>query len=100
MRQLTRTQLKQILQTIESARERWFGRDEQGKSADDETFRQFVKDTLATASWRKGHLWKDNPHQEKLIEAARRGVLTDLAELRLEILKEGLQEEQLQGGTR
>lgn len=89
---LSRTQLKQTLQTIETARERWFGRDEGRKSADNDTFRQFVADTLAVAQWPKS---KSDPKQtifqenrEQLITAAVRGELTDLAELHLEILKE------------
>ena len=84
--QLSRTQLKQTLQTIETARERWFGRDEGRKSADDDTFKQFVADTLAVAQWD----WKAVSDEQKslLITAAARGELTDLAELHLEILKE------------
>lgn len=99
IRQLTRTQLKQILQTIETTRQRWFERDEQGKSADDTTFRKFVADTLATAAWPKSHPWKSNPQKEELITAATRGILTDWAELHLEILKEELSENKKQGAT-
>ncbi|RJP46224.1 MAG: CRISPR-associated protein Csx11 [Anaerolineaceae bacterium] len=99
LKALTRTQLKQTLQTIETVRERWFGRDQERASANDATFRQFVEDTLATAQWPKEQTWKSmgiasppeaarNDMQTKLITAAVRGELTDLEELHLEILKE------------
>jgi len=83
---LSRTQQKQILQTIETARAGWFGRDENRASVCDPIFRQFVKDTLANAQWG----WKDIPeeHRNQLVTAGVRGELTDLAELHLEILKE------------
>jgi hypothetical protein len=79
---LTCTQLKQILQTIETTRERWFGRDEGRQSASNETFRQFVADTLANAGWD----WKGISEKDQLITAGVRGELTDLEELHLEIL--------------
>lgn len=97
IRHLSKTQFKQILQTIETTRERWFGPDAQEESAVDPTFEKFVTDTLTTAAWPKEHRWKDNIHQKELIEAGRRGILTDLAELHLEILKEDLQENKKQG---
>jgi len=85
--QLSRTQLKQILQTIETTRQRWFGR-ENKKSLDDGTFQKFVRNTLANAQWPKAHPWKKLPNCDRLVEAALRGELTDLAELHLSILKE------------
>lgn len=100
LKQLTRTQLKQCLQTIETARERWFGPHCSGEPPDpDGVFRQFVADTLANAQWPKDKPWKSmgiaSPHemagndmQTKLIAAGARGELADLAELHLEILKE------------
>jgi hypothetical protein len=90
---LTQTQFKQILQSIETTRERWFGPDEQGKSAGDDTFKQFVADTLAAAAWPKSRPWKSISQQEELITAGQRGLLVDLAELHLEILKEDLRDE-------
>ncbi|MFZ5820880.1 MAG: CRISPR-associated protein Csx11 [Chloroflexota bacterium] len=84
---LTVTQLKQTLQTIETARERWFGPKCLGEPHDpDGVFRQFVEDTLANAQWN----WKAIPEDKRnqLIAAAVRGELTDLEELHLEILKE------------
>lgn len=97
LRQLSRTQLKQTLQTIETARERWFGRDEQNQSAGDDTFRQFVADTLANAQW----AWQAMPPDKKdqLIVAVTRGELADLAELHLEILKEKNEKENNKGVT-
>jgi CRISPR-associated Csx11 family protein len=81
---LSQTQRKQVLQTIETARERWFGRDEAHRSASDPVFRRFVADTLANAQWD----WKKIENHEQLITAAVRGELADLAELHQEILKE------------
>lgn len=97
LQQLSRTQLKQILQTIETTRERWFGRDEQNQSAGNDTFRQFVADTLANAQW----AWPAIPpaKKDRLIIAAVRGELADLAELHLEILKEKNEKENNKGVT-
>jgi hypothetical protein len=88
-RYLNRSQFSQMLQTIEAARERWdipLG----DKALQDKAFCQFVKDTLANASWPKGHDWKglSDDRQTQLTEAAVRGELADWAELHLEILKE------------
>jgi len=109
LQQLSRTQLKQTLQTIETARERWFGGDAGRQSTGDETFRQFVADTLANAQWppnmslRGGTAAEAVPQngqgiasppaarndmQSKLAAAGVRGELADLEELHLEILKE------------
>ena len=100
---LSRTQLKQILQTIETTRERWFGRDLAGKSTTDATFKQLVADTLANAQWPKDQRWKDicDARRCQLIAAGVRGELADWAELHLEILKEkNEQSKQTEGETR
>jgi len=83
---LSRSQMKQTLQAIEEARQRWFGRDKDNQSASDPIFRGFVKDVLANAQWD----WRSIPEPERdaLIKAGARGALNDLAELHLEILKE------------
>jgi hypothetical protein len=86
---LSPTQVKQVLQTIEITRERWFGRDETHRSASDPVFRRFVENTLANAEWD----WKTIENSEQLITAAVRGELADLAELHLEILKEERKEQ-------
>jgi hypothetical protein len=94
-RYLNRSQFSQMLQTIEAARERWdIPRGDE--ALQNEIFRQFVADTLANASWPKGHAWKDlsDDRQTQLIEAAVRGELADWAELHLEILKEKMKGEQ------
>lgn len=89
LKHLTTTQLKQTLQTIEAARERWFGGDAGRQSTGDKTFRQFVADTLANAQWD----WKTIPEEQRfqLIAAGVRGELADLEELHLEILKEKIE---------
>lgn len=101
IRHLSQTQFKQILQTLETTRERWFGHHgwEKSTKEDKKTFCQFAQDTLANAAWPKDYLWKNNPHKEELVEAAARGTLTDWAELHLEILKEKLREDTSQGET-
>ncbi len=102
---LSPTQQKQVLQTIETARERWFGPNGLEASAKDATFEQFVADTLANAQWPKEQTWKSlgiasppeaarNDMQTKLITAGVRGELTDLAELHLSILKEKPEEKE------
>lgn len=94
--QLSRTQIKQLLETIENAHEHWFGADKARKSATDETFKRFIADTLANAEWPKGKAWKDISETERtnLTVAAVRGELADLAELHLEILKEKTEEKE------
>jgi hypothetical protein len=91
---LSRSQFSQMLQTIEAARERW-DIPPGDEALQNEIFRQFVADTLANASWPKGHAWKDlsDDKQTQLIEAAVRGELADWAEIHLEILKEKMKGE-------
>ena len=98
---LKRSQFSQMLQTIETARERWevpIGE----QASKDGVFEQFVTDTLANANWPKDHSWKGkgiasppaaahNDMQAELITAAVRGELADWAELHLEILKETME---------
>ena len=90
MERLSKTQRHQVIRAIEATRETWFGRDIDGKSMDDEVFKQFVADTLAGAAWPKDNKWIniDEKDREALIEAGVRGELADLAELHMEILKE------------
>lgn len=85
--QLSRSQINQIIGAIENARETW--RLNLGE-ANDAVFRQFVADTLAGAGWPKEAKWKiwSQKDRHSLIEAAVSGVLTDLVELHLQILKE------------
>jgi hypothetical protein len=87
---LTSTQCHQVIRTIESTREAWFGQDLDGSSLSDEVFQRFVADTLAGATWQRAQPWDAIPRewQERLIEAGVTGELADLAELHMEILKE------------
>lgn len=85
--QLSRSQINQIIGAIEDARETWgvkLG------EVDNMVFRRFVADTLAGASWPEGAKWKNWPEEQRhnLIKAAVSGVLSDLVELHLQILKE------------
>lgn len=81
------TQLRQVIQTIESTRDLWFGADAGQESWRSDVFEQFVRDTLLGAHWPSG----DRPSGAKLdelVQAGKRGVLSDLAELHFEILKD------------
>ena len=90
MKHLTKTQRQQVIRTIEATRETWHGQDQQGRSVEDDVFKQFVADTLAGAAWPEGQPWSKIPEEwrDKLIQAGVCGELTDLAELHMEILKE------------
>lgn len=90
MERLTKTQRQQVIRTIEATREEWYGQDNDGKSANDEVFEQFVADTLAGAAWPKGQPWSSIPQEwrSELVRSGARGELADLAELHMEILKE------------
>jgi hypothetical protein len=107
-RHLKRSQFSQMLQTIETARERW-GTPAGKEAEQDEVFRQFVSDTLATAGLVSLRAQRSslqsaaeiasppgaarNDIQTELITAAARGELADWAEIHLEILKEGMEGE-------
>lgn len=83
------SQRHQIISTIETTRDMWFGQDEESQSVKDKVFHQFVADTLAGAMWPK-HKWQSISENEQrmLIEAGVRGELADLAKLHMEILKD------------
>ncbi|MCX7596006.1 MAG: CRISPR-associated protein Csx11, partial [Fischerella sp.] len=90
LKTLETSQRHQIIYTIESTRELWYGQDDK-KSLADPVFKQFVTDTLANATWRKDYKkWTDIPsdQRQQLIDAGVRGELADLAELHMEILKQ------------
>ncbi len=87
LKQLQPTQRHQIVSTIETTREVWYGMDSNDESLSDSVFRQFVADTLAGAEWR-GAAWKSQDARDGLIQAGVRGELADLLEWRMEILKE------------
>ena len=115
-RHLKRSQFSQMLQTIETARQRWnipLG----DEALQNEVFYQFVKDTLANAKIPSLRAERSSPPPgveiasplepaasaarqsarndipTQLIEAAVRGELADWAEIHLEILKEKMKGE-------
>ncbi len=90
MKHLASSQRHQVICTIESTRDTWFGGDADGLSAADEVFGQFVADTLAGAAWSKGQSWNAISENDRkgLIKAGASGELTDWAELHMEIMKE------------
>lgn len=89
LKRLKSAQLRQTLQSIELTREKWFGQN-LTVSAEDEVFRQFVSDTLAQANWPQNQPWSGipEPDRQMIINAGTSGVLADLLELHLEILRE------------
>jgi hypothetical protein len=90
LKNLETSQRHQVIYTIESTREMWYGQNEQA-SLTDSVFEQFVTDTLANATWTKDYKkWTDIPPEQRqqLIDAGVRGELADLAELHMEILKQ------------
>lgn len=90
MGRLKKTQRYQIVQTIESTRELWYGNDREQISLNDPVFKQFVTDTLGNAEWPTGNAWNTLEYEQKnsLSTAGVTGELADLAELHLQILKE------------
>lgn len=89
-RSLPMSQRQQVVRVIEGAREAWFGRGGWERSCGDSVFRQFVKDTLAGASWPEEYRWPiaTQDIRDEMVGAAVRGELADWAELHMEILKE------------
>lgn len=90
MKRLSKTQLHQVVRTIEATREAWYGQDPDDQSTKDEVFKRFVADTLAQAEWKEENFWNNlhDDQREELIQAGMCGELADLAELHMEILKE------------
>ena len=70
-------QIKPIEGLIEIKREEWGA---------GEVFRQFVRDTLQRAQWKDGKR-PDNDTMQTIVQAAVDGVLSDVVELYMEILK-------------
>lgn len=87
LQQLLPSQRHQVVSTIETTRELWYGADGYEASLHDPVFHQFVADTLAGAEWR-GDAWQHPDARDKLIQAGVRGELADLIELYMEIMKE------------
>lgn len=83
---LEKQQIYQLVHVIEATAELW-GLDERGR--EDETFRQFVADTLTTAAYPKEHKWSSIPEEDKnlMVDAGVSGMLKDLVELHFQILK-------------
>lgn len=89
MQHLETTQINAVGGTIETARRDWeVGWGEEAER--DRVFCRFVEDTLAEANWPREMRWCDIDQTERdnLVTAAVRGELTDVLELRMEILKQ------------
>ena len=99
IRYLKSSQIHQIIRLIETKREEWtLARHSLGLLTYqlEDVFHRFVHDTLAGARWSKNHPWSeiDEKERNELVDAGFCGILTDVAELRLTILKSPLNEEQ------
>ncbi|MCS6929412.1 MAG: hypothetical protein NZM43_07965 [Saprospiraceae bacterium] len=88
LQNLSRRQRHLVIHSIEATRQLWYGHDK--PIEDDATFRRFAADTLANAEWPKRTSWKNMDTQEKelLIHASCSGLLADVGELYMEILKQ------------
>ena len=78
---LTNTQIHALVEEIEKRRESWVGE----YPVTDDTFKQFVKDALVEAF---GKTWKNVSNQNLLEKAAISGMLTDVVELYMKIMKQ------------
>lgn len=89
----TSSQIHQIIELIETRRTEWRITPET-TDEQKEVFRKFVRSTLAGAEWPSAHPWQSLSAQEKeaLVQAGFEGVLTDVAELYLSVLKSPLTE--------
>ncbi|GBE53858.1 hypothetical protein BMS3Bbin15_00004 [archaeon BMS3Bbin15] len=76
---LARSQIKNVIELIETKREEWLP--EKGN----EVFQKFVHDVLHNANWKNGM-----PEIDKLEKAAVSGKLRDIVELHMDILKDGI----------
>jgi len=86
IRSLSKSQIYQVIELIETKRTEW--RVAPGtKDERTEVFRKFVQSTLAGAEWPTTHSWHTISEQETLVQAGVDGVLTDVAELYISILK-------------
>jgi hypothetical protein len=86
---LEKSQRHQVVRGIEQAREDWFP-DDPRRSWEDQTFRRFVRDTLAGANWPEKKTWakQEKETREALVTIGLNGQLADLYELHEQILKE------------
>lgn len=94
LKDLSRRQRRQIIHSIEATRQLWYGHEQ---PVEDETFQQFVADTLVNAEWPQKACWKNLPASEEenspgltkesFIQAGCSGLLADVGELYMEILK-------------
>lgn len=75
---LTTSQIKQLEELIETKRSEW-------GSASKEVLQQFIKDTIYNAEWKKGTF--PTKEVDVLVRVAQQGMLTDVIELFMRILK-------------
>ncbi len=83
LRTLSKSQLYALRDTIEQKRQDWFPEPEQ--SLQDEAFKQFCRDVIANIDWKK------SIDKEKLTEWAVTGVISDVMEIHVSIMKEKIE---------
>lgn len=101
LKNLETSQQHQVIYTIESTRELWYGQNDQ-ESLTEPVFKQFVNDTLANATWRGDYKkWTDilSDQRQQLIDAGVRGELADLTELHMKILKDSEEQKDKNNGN-
>lgn len=86
LKDLSQRQRHQVIHSIEATRQLWYGHEQ---PVEDTAFQQFVADTLANAEWPEQKPWKSlcTAAKERLIRAGCNGLLADVGELYMEILK-------------
>lgn len=83
---LTTTQIEALVSIIEAKREEW--NQPTGKASYHTTFEHLVKDVLRRADWPDGWAKMAKEDQSLLEEAAKNGILADVVELYMTVMKE------------
>jgi len=93
---LTTTQIEALVSIIEAKREEW--NQPTGKASYHTTFEHLVKDVLRRADWPDGWAKMAKEDQSLLEEAAKNGILADVVELYMTVMKEKPKKEE--GGVK
>jgi CRISPR-associated Csx11 family protein len=79
---LSSSQIYALRDLIRAKREEWYS------SLEDETFMKFCRDAILTTEWPKGEHPREKADTEKLVNWAATGLLEDVVELYMNIMKE------------
>lgn len=83
---LTTTQIEALVSIIEAKREEW--NQPTGRACYHLTFERLAKDVLRRADWPDGWAKMDKENQSLLEEVAKNGILADVVELYMTVMKE------------